>query len=77
MTFLIMASSDADELPRHVRPAVGILRRIFMRRFLAAVRDDHRPYLAAVAEIRIADPNVRPAEAARLRRLARDVSGRR
>ena len=76
MTFLIMASSDADELPRHVRPAVGILRRIFLPRFLAAVRDDHRPYLAAVAEIRIADPNVRPAEAARIHRLIRDVSRR-
>jgi aminoglycoside phosphotransferase (APT) family kinase protein len=74
MTFLIMASSDADELPPHVRPAVGVLRRVFLRRFLAAVRDDHRPYVAPVAEVRIADPNVRPAEAARLRRLASDVS---
>jgi hypothetical protein len=69
-----MASSDADELPPHVRPAVGVLRRVFLRRFLAAVRDDHRPYVAPVAEVRIADPNVRPAEAARLRRLASDVS---
>jgi hypothetical protein len=40
-----------------------------VRRFLAAVRDDHRPYLAPVAEARLADPNVRPAEAARIRRL--------
>lgn len=76
MTFLIMASSDADELPPHIRLVVGILRRVFLRRFLAAVHDDHRPYVAPVAEIRIADPNVRPAEAVRLRRLARDVSGR-
>ena len=71
MTFLIMASSDADELPPHVRPAVSVLRRIFVRRFLAAVRDDHRPYLAPVAEVRLADPNVRSAEAARIRRLTR------
>jgi aminoglycoside phosphotransferase (APT) family kinase protein len=75
MTFLIMASSDADELPPRIRPLAAVLRRIFLRRFLAAVGDDHRPYLAPVADIRIADPNVRPAEATRLRRLARDVSG--
>ena len=76
MAFLIMATSEADDLPRPVRPAVGLLRRIFLRSFLAAVRDDHRPYLAPVAEIRLRDVNVRPAEAARLRRLSRDVSGR-
>jgi aminoglycoside phosphotransferase (APT) family kinase protein len=77
MAFLIMASSELDDLPPSMRPAVSVLRRIFLRRFLAAVRDDHRPYLAPVAEIRLRDVNVRPAEAARLRRLARDVSGRR
>ena len=75
MAFLIMASSELDDLPPSMRPAVSILRRIFLRRFLAAARDDHRPYLAPVAEIRLRDVNVRPAEAARLRRLARDVSG--
>jgi aminoglycoside phosphotransferase (APT) family kinase protein len=71
MAFLIMASSDVDDLPPWIRPAVGGVRRIFVRRFLAAVRDDHRPYLAPVAEARLADPNVRPAEAARIRRLTR------
>jgi hypothetical protein len=41
-----------------------------VRRFLAAVRDDARPHLARVARYRLKDPNVRPAEAARVRRLA-------
>ena len=77
MAFLIMASSELDDLPPSMRPAVSVLRRIFLRRFLAAVRDDHRPYLALVADIRLRDVNVRPAEAARLRRLSRHVSGRR
>ncbi len=74
MTFLIMASSETDDLPPSIRPAVGLLRRIFLRRFLAAVRDDHRPHLAPVAEVRLRDVNVRPAEAARLRRLSRPAS---
>jgi len=44
---------------------------MFVRRFRAAVRDDPGPYLAEVASYRLADVNVRPAEAARLRRLVR------
>ena len=51
--------------------AAGGLRRIFLRGFRAAVRDDPGPYLAEVARYRLTDRNVRPAEAERLRRLAR------
>ena len=78
MACLIMASSDVDDLPPWLRPAVGGLRQVFLRRFRTAVRDDPGPHLAQVAELRIADPNVRPAEAARLRRLAAlsDQAGR-
>ncbi len=47
---------------------------MFVCRFRAAVRDDPGPYLAEVASYRLADVNVRPAEAVRLRRLVR--SGR-
>ncbi|HET7245387.1 MAG TPA: phosphotransferase [Streptosporangiaceae bacterium] len=70
MAYLIMASSDVDGLPSWLAPVAGGLRRLFLRRFLAAVRDDSRPHLARVAAYRLEDPNVRPAEAARLRRLA-------
>jgi hypothetical protein len=66
-----MASSDLDAMPWWLRPAAWILRRMFVRRFRAAVRDDPGPYLPQVASYRLADVNVRPAEAARLRRLAR------
>jgi Phosphotransferase enzyme family len=69
MAGLIMASSDVDDLPAWLRPATEGLRRMFLWRFRVAVRDDPGPYLAEVARYRLADPNVRPAEAARLRRL--------
>jgi Ser/Thr protein kinase RdoA (MazF antagonist) len=70
MAYLIMESSDVDDLPRRLRPAVRELRRVFLRRFRAGVRDDPGPYLAKAARLRMTDVNVRPAEAARLRRLA-------
>ena len=70
MAYVIMASSDVDGLPSWLAPLAGGLRRVFLQRFLAAVRDDWRPQLARVAAYRLKDPNVRPAEAARVRRLA-------
>ena len=70
MAYLIMASSDVDGLPWWLNPVGRGLRRVFLSRFRAAVRDDPRPHLARVARFRLKDPNVRPAEAARLRRLA-------
>lgn len=70
MAYLIIASSDLDALPWWLRPAAWSLRRMFLRRFRAAVRDDPGPYLAQAASYRLKDPNVRPAEAARLLRLA-------
>ena len=70
MAYLIIASSDLDALPWWLRPAAWSLRRMFLRRFRAAVRDDPGPYLAQVARYRLKDPNVRPAEAERLLLLA-------
>jgi Ser/Thr protein kinase RdoA (MazF antagonist) len=60
---LIMASSDIDGLP-------GWPRRIFLLGFRRAVRDDPGPYLAEAARYRLADANIRPHEAERVRRLA-------
>ncbi len=75
MTCLIVASSDLDAVPWWIRPAAWSLRKVFLRRFQAAVRDDPGPYLAQVARYRLADVNVRPAEAARLLRLAEGNAG--
>jgi aminoglycoside phosphotransferase (APT) family kinase protein len=71
MAYLIMASSDLDLLPWWIRPAAWGLRGTLVRRFRAAVRDDPGQYLDQVARYRLRDPNVRPAEAVRLRQLAR------
>lgn len=46
MTCLIVASSDLDAVPWWIRPAAWSLRKVFLRRFQAAVRDDPGPYLA-------------------------------
>lgn len=69
MAYLITASSDTDLLPSMARLVVPPLRAALLRRFLAVASDDPWPHLAAVAEFRIADPNIRPAEVDRLRRL--------
>jgi len=70
MALLIMETSEVDSLPAWLRIASGVVRRQLVRRFRAGVSTDPGPYLAAVAAARIEDPNVRPAEAARLRRVA-------
>jgi hypothetical protein len=75
MTYLIMASSDLDAVPSWIRPAAWSLRRVFLRRVRAAVLDDPRPHLVQVARYRLADVNVRPAEAARLVQLAEADAG--
>ncbi|MGH3394366.1 MAG: phosphotransferase [Streptosporangiaceae bacterium] len=70
MFWVIIATSDVDELPRRIRLAVAALRSALLRQFLAAVQDDPAPVLARVARARIADPNVRPAEVRRLEEIA-------
>lgn len=70
MTWVILASSDADGLPRLLGPVIGRSRRVFLRQFRAAVCDDPGPYLEQVARYRMLDADVRPAEMARLLRLA-------
>jgi aminoglycoside phosphotransferase (APT) family kinase protein len=72
MAWLIMSSSEIDDVPWWLRPAVGTVRGVLVGRFRAAAQDDPAPYLAQVAGYRMKDPNVRPAEIARLRQLAGD-----
>jgi aminoglycoside phosphotransferase (APT) family kinase protein len=70
MAYLIMASSDTDLIPWWLRPAVRTVRAALLGQFRAAVRDDPAPHIARVARERVADRNVRPAEAERLLRIA-------
>jgi len=74
MAYVIMASSDVDLIPVALRPVVGRLRASFLRQFLAETRDDHKPYLASAAAARMRDPNVRPSEVDRLRRMAEQAA---
>ncbi len=70
MAYLIMASSEVDLVPVVLRPVVRFLRAALFRRFLPAAADDPGPHIARVARVRLADRNVRPSEAVRLRRMA-------
>jgi aminoglycoside phosphotransferase (APT) family kinase protein len=73
MAYLIMASSEVDDLPLLVRPAVSSVRAAVIRHFLLGARDDPAPHIASVARVRMADRNVRPSEADWLARKIAEV----
>lgn len=73
MAYLIMASSEVDDLPALVRPVVSSIRAAVIRHFLLGARDDPSPHIAPVARLRMADPNVRPSEADWLARKLAEV----
>lgn len=68
--YVILAASDVDLIPVWLRPMISWLRAAYLRRFVAAAQDSPWPHLASAARARIADVNTRPAEAARLLRIA-------
>jgi len=70
MAYLIMASSEVDDLPLPVRPALSAVRSAVIRYFLLAARDDPGPHIASVARLRMTDRNVRASEADWLARRA-------
>jgi aminoglycoside phosphotransferase (APT) family kinase protein len=73
MAYLIMASSEVDDLPALVRPAVSSVRAAVIRHFLLGACDEPDPHIAMVARLRMADPNVRPSEADWLARKVAEV----
>jgi hypothetical protein len=52
MTYLLMASSEVDDLPLQIRATVGAFRGTFIRHFLLAAHDDPGPHIARVARQR-------------------------
>lgn len=74
MAYLIMASSDVDLISVALRPVVGRLRASLLRRFLADAQDDPKPYITSAAAARMRDPNVRPSEIDRLRKIAEQAA---
>lgn len=75
MAWLILSTSEMDPPPPLLRPAIGSIRSTLVRRFRALAGDDPGPELARVARVRMRDPNIRPAEVARLQVFA-GASGR-
>jgi tRNA A-37 threonylcarbamoyl transferase component Bud32 len=73
MAYLIMASSEVDDLPALVRPVVSSVRAAVIRHFLLGTSDDPDPHIATVARLRMVDPNVRPSEADWLARKVAEV----
>ncbi len=73
MAYLIMACSEVDDLPVLVRPVVSSVRAAIVRHFMLGVRDDPVPHIVLAARHRMADRNVRPAEAAWLARKVAEV----
>jgi aminoglycoside phosphotransferase (APT) family kinase protein len=70
MAYLIMATSEVDQISALLRLALRPVRAAVIGQFRRAVRDDPAPYIATVARERMRDRNVRPGEVERLRRLA-------
>jgi aminoglycoside phosphotransferase (APT) family kinase protein len=68
--YLIMLTSEVDDLPGLLRPAATTLRASLLARFRQAVSDDPMPVMAAAARARMRDRNVRPAETEHLRQIA-------
>lgn len=62
MASVIMSTSEVDDLGMPVRLIAERLRRRVIKKFESSVSHDFRPYLTAVAKLRIVDRNVRPAE---------------
>jgi aminoglycoside phosphotransferase (APT) family kinase protein len=70
MAYLIMASSEVDQIPAPVRLALRTVRGAFIEQFRRAVHDDPGPHIAMVARERMRDRMVRPGEIERLRQMA-------
>ncbi len=74
-TWLLLETADADDLPRVIRPVVGLIRRTVVRTFLLGVVAPRAETIAAVCEARLGDENMRPHELERIRAFATRHSG--
>lgn len=76
MTWMLMATSDVDDVPRLLRPFVRRLRRRVVGEYLAATRAiDPLPYIPLACRRRIEDPETRPEEKERVRVFEADATG--
>ena len=68
MTWMLMATSDVDDVPRLLRPFVRRLRARIVEEYLAATSTvDPLPYVREACRRRLEDPETRPEEKVRVR----------
>ena len=67
-----MATADADDVPRLIRPLVGLIRKTVLRAFLKGVPQPRSETIAAVCDARLHDKNMRPRELDRIRAFKRE-----
>ena len=58
---------SADDVPRLIRPLVGLIRKTVLRAFLKDVPQPRSETIAAVCDSRLRDKNMRPRELDRIR----------
>jgi aminoglycoside phosphotransferase (APT) family kinase protein len=73
LTWLIIATSEVDDLSLPLRLALSTIRRRFLVHFLASVGHSPDGCMAEAARYRMADPNVRPAEAEQLKVIEQEA----
>lgn len=68
-TWLLIDSADVDDVPTLIRPILTLIRARFIRSFLYRTGHPRSETIDQVCKIRLADPNMRPAERERIRRF--------
>jgi len=68
-TVVIMTVAEVGTIPWALRPAVWLMRRVFLRAFRAAAHVDPAPHYADVCRARLRDPNLLPVELRRINEL--------
>ena len=68
-TIVIMAVSEVGAIPWALRPAVWLMRRMFLRAYRAAAHVDPAPHFADVCRARLGNPNLLPIEARRINEM--------
>jgi aminoglycoside phosphotransferase (APT) family kinase protein len=66
-TWLVLRVGEPDDLPRLLRPIVGLIRSQLLRSFLAGVPSPSRETVRAICDSRLTDHNMRPTELDRIR----------
>lgn len=66
-TWLLLASAEPDDVPKAIRPIVGLIRRTLLRAFLDGVPRPRGETIVAVCDLRLKDKNMKPAELERIR----------